>query len=109
MRVVFHMLRLVVDTAALRPTVRMLSDACPESSGEGSISFVVPPLAATMQLFLGERARLGRCSVRLAPNIRGVGSPKRRVYFERSREPRGRGSLRPRRARSPFPTAWLRL
>ena len=43
----------------------------------------------------GERARLGRCSVRLAPNMDGVTNTKRLDNFERSCEPRGRDSLRP--------------
>src|SRR5205085_702362 len=45
---------------------------------------------------------LGCCSVRLAPNVCVVAITKRWVSFERSCEPRGRGSLRPRRARPPF-------
>jgi hypothetical protein len=39
--------------------------------------------------FLGERSRLGCCSVRLAPNIGGMAITKRWINFERLCEPRG--------------------
>ena len=42
-----------------------------------------------MQLVLGEHARPGRCSVRLAPNIGGVAITKWWAGFERLCEPRG--------------------
>ena len=55
-----------------------------------------------MHCWIGERSRPGCCSVRLAPNTRGVNGSKRWHNFVRSCEPRGRGSLRPRRARPRF-------
>jgi hypothetical protein len=60
-----------------------------------------------MQLSFGERARLARCSVRLAPNIGGVTITKRWIGFMRSCVPRG-ATHRERRARSAFPTSSFR-
>jgi hypothetical protein len=62
---------------------------------------VAPPSPERCSCFLGDRSRLGCCSVRLAPNIGGVGCHQTVGKTPPSCEPRGRVSLRPRRARSP--------
>jgi hypothetical protein len=59
-------------------------------------------LICTVQLVSGEGSRPGFPSARLAPNDNAFEVTEHLVNFERSSEPRGRGSLRPGRARSPL-------